>query len=976
MKPSSYRLVHHGAAAAVSGNQIVTWLQGDASSSAPSSSLVYASHAILNVVETTSALPHAVDSGVETSSSIVRHVHQTLRSTLLEKDDTTTAASVSPPVITCVVSPKESHHPTLVSGFSNGTIQVWLLHPKTNVWKEYTVVGPSSETRSITTLHAIWTQGTLQIAAGTSALLTWHQCTFALPQEVESSNEPSTEHFAGTDHAITTDVRVTQFLSTPSLGAISSLHFTNVTLPSKTTHGSTIETSSILFLFVGTASPRHNRIHLYHCNIVQGPSAPLSAHYGGCLTGHEDWITSFASSLMDLSVKNTSTASVLLLASGSQDARIRLWKFRTTDVESVDSAVQLVIPDVSNIVSEPEKDDDEIGNDEDDFDEEGESRLEMIHTNDTLADSNAPFMTSVTLEALLCGHEESVTSVVWHPDPSSLYGVDRVLISSSTDRTILLWSESKTGDATDGIWAPLSRVGSAGGILGGSIGSTLLGFCSVSVEPLLGRTLVGHAYGGALHIWDVVEDKFPLSTMSDKMPSEERSTLIQWKASPCITGHFEGVTDLCWEASRGDYLLTVSNDQTCRLWAPVAVASSSEHVWLELARPQVHGYNLSAVASLSTRRHPHVMVTGADEKEIRTFDAPKTTLRLLRAFSGTKGTGTSEGSTPVERVERAYIPSLGLSNKASAADAAAEDDENEEAGTATTTRLPLERDLGAVSLWPEIQKLFGHTTEIYCLAASTANDHVIVASSAKARDANDAQLRLWNVLTGQCVQVLSGGHRSTVATLSFSPNGRYLASSGKDRRLCLWMQNQAGKAFSLAWARDTAHKRIVWSVHFCPFAAAIFASGSRDGCIKVWSIEDMGDADMSADKAVSVREILSFCPNFQRHGKADAVTALAFAPIPWSNPEDAIAVLAVGLESGRIELWCIPLDAKNTAPATLCPLTIDASQCHCTTVTKLAWRPIATDDIPGTTSSQRSLFLASSSMDHGCRIFEIEFPKC
>jgi elongator complex protein 2 len=978
MKPYRCRLVHHGAAAAVSGNQIVTWIPGD--TSAPVPTLVYASHAILNIVETTSVLP--LDSVETPPSSIVRHVHQTLRTTLLEKDDTTAAASVSPAIITCVVSPPGS--PTLVSGFSNGTIQVWRRHPTTNVWTEYTVVGPSLETRSITTLAAVETRETLHIAAGHSAGWTWYQCTFPPllppPEEMESPNEPSTEDLPGMD------LPLTQQVATYCTGAIATLHFTKVTLPYKTAHDS-VEASSILFLFVGTASPRHNKVHVYHGSIPQvGPSTPPAVLFGGCLSGHEDWITSFASSRVEPPLQNTGTSSVLLLASGSQDARIRLWKFRTAVRESMGTAAPLTVSDDSNIVSEPE-DDDAIDKDEDDFDELGESRLEMMHTDINLPNSSATFMTSVTLEALLCGHEESVTSVAWHPDPSSLYGVDRVLISSSTDRTILVWSESKTDDATDGIWAPLSRVGSAGGILGGSVGSTLLGFCSVSVEPRFGRTLVGHAYGGALHIWDVVEDKQRVST-PDPLPSEERAALIQWKASPCITGHFEGVTDLCWEASRGEYLLTVSNDQTCRLWAPVAVPSSSRPVWLELARPQVHGYNLSAVASLSTRRHPHVMVTGADEKEIRAFDAPKTTLRLLRAFSEMKGTGSSEEFTTIDRVERAYIPSLGLSNKASAADAAAEDDENEEDAAATTTRLPLERDLGAVSLWPEIQKLFGHNTEIYCLAASTANDSVIVASSAKARDANDAQLRLWNVLTGQCIQVLLGGHRSTVATLSFSPNGSFLASSGKDRRLCLWRQNPDNASFSLAWARDTAHKRIVWSVHFCPFAATIFASGSRDGCVKIWSIQEDG-VDMSCDETFFVTEVLSFTPNFQRHGKADAVTALAFAPIPWSNSEepkhpdisstnnssDQIAVLAIGLESGRIELWCIPLDRTHAIPVTpyAMPSTIDASLCHCAAVTKLTWRPIPTEDARGTTTCQ-SLYLASSSMDHGCRIFEIDVP--
>jgi elongator complex protein 2 len=512
-----------------------------------------------------------------------------------------------------------------------------------------------------------------------------------------------------------------------------------------------------------------------------------------------------------------------------------------------------------------------------------------------------------------------------------------------------------------------------------------LGFCGIAVEPTHGRTIVGHAYGGALHIWDVAT--------SDQSVDKD----IQWKASPCITGHFAGITDCCWEAANGDYLLTVSNDQTCRLWAQlkpelIIEKQNKQSAWFELARPQVHGYNLSAVASLSTHSHPHLIVTGADEKEIRAFDAPKTTLRLLDTLTDVRPIPNLNG-IPTERVERAYIPSLGLSNKASPADAAAEDDETDieskvTSSTQTMVRLPLERDLGAVSLWPEVQKLFGHNTEVYCLAAmslphsdNASENWTIVASSAKARDADDAKIRLWNVRSGQCIQVLSDGHKSTVATIDFSPSGEYLASSGKDRRLCLWKKQDSTSSsmpnYTLAWAMDAAHRRIVWSVHFCPYELHMLASASRDGCIKVWSIQE---DPPELESKTKVTEIVNFCPSFQRGGKPDAVTAISFAPIPLINQ----AVLAIGLESGRIELWCISYEKGAALKVTSTPYMLsglDPSLCHCDTVTKLAWRPIRSNttsdatEKAGDITDDPILYLASCSMDHGCRIFEIEFQQ-
>lgn len=237
-----------------------------------------------------------------------------------------------------------------------------------------------------------------------------------------------------------------------------------------------------------------------------------------------------------------------------------------------------------------------------------------------------------------------------------------------------------------------------------------------------------------------------------------------WKAKPCITGHFDGVVDLCWEPERGDYILTASADQACPLWAHVRAPKDEDEVWVELARPQVHGYDLAADTSVSRKAHPHLLVSGADEKEIRVYDAPMSTLRLLEAASGVKSIKTAD----ISRVERAYIPSLGLNQKASVADQAEMDTSDVDATQdGSQLRFSLERDLGALSLWPEIRKLFGHNAELFCLAStvsarsgpkyvsSPSAKAVLLASATKARDVDAAAIRLWDVENGKCVQVLT-----------------------------------------------------------------------------------------------------------------------------------------------------------------------------------------------------------------------------
>jgi WD40 repeat protein len=47
--------------------------------------------------------------------------------------------------------------------------------------------------------------------------------------------------------------------------------------------------------------------------------------------------------------------------------------------------------------------------------------------------------------------------------------------------------------------------------------------------------------------------------------------------------------------------------------------------------------------------------------------------------------------------------------------------------------------------------------------------------------------------------------------------------------------------YELSAAADSAHKRIVWSIHFCPKRPDILASGSRDGLVKIWRVLEASD---------------------------------------------------------------------------------------------------------------------------------------
>jgi len=223
------------------------------------------------------------------------------------------------------------------------------------------------------------------------------------------------------------------------------------------------------------------------------------------------------------------------------------------------------------------------------------------------------------------------------------------------DRSILIWTEevalspttpNDDDDDTDGImtpttttaatttnqglgnvWVPITRVGTAGGILGGSIGSSLLGFVNVMWNGE-GTSIVGHGYGGSIHFWTSSASNSNSNTTSNTTSEGQPGgvgggEVERWRANPCLTGHFQGVSDIDWEATGGRYLLSVGLDQTCRLWSllpplPTAITHPTptptttmtnsntakqgfvSRIWREVGRPQVHGYDLTSITCIDT----------------------------------------------------------------------------------------------------------------------------------------------------------------------------------------------------------------------------------------------------------------------------------------------------------------------------------------------------------------------------------------
>ena len=712
-------------------------------------------------------------------------------------------------------------------------------------------------------------------------------------------------------------------------------------LHASTLHNTIIETVALTYLkksntvlvAAGAAAPRNNKVHILSLVLPtnggdMNPSTFQKLVNNGGLIGHQDWIRclSFSSQVCE-----SGTTDGIILASGSHDHKIRLWLL--SEVAFNDNTLASTTTTTDDFNNDDD-DEPEVGNAEIDVDAilSDQARL-------TISDCNG-YKIPITLEAMLVGHEDSVSSVAWHPTSSK-----PCLLSSSMDRTLLIWTADET---SNGIWMPMVRVGASGGIVGGSLGSSLIGFVGAVWGGDNGNEIIGHGYGGSIQLWR--------STTTRKQNDEEvplKDLLAgQWETQPGIGGHFGAAVDCCWEPTSGRYLLSTSSDQTTRMWGRIDTCmepdsiEKDDEIWVEVGRPQVHGYDLTACVCVGTGvrdggEPTHRFVSGADEKQLRVFDAPGATLKLLKQLR-IQGTGNAEDEEEefaAVTVERAYLPCLGLSNKggdeAGNPDAELDIDVAEgEIQASSEIRLPLERDLGIVTLWPEVRKMYGHGAEVLSLASTAQcprrnkGEKIIVASASKARDVDGADIKLWDIESSVSVGMLEGGHKSSVAALSFSSDASMLASSGKDRRICIWKRSN-GANFTLAAAEDNAHKRIVWCLAWSTTADDVLVSGARDGLLKVWNV---GSA------LTCVREFSFGLP----------VTSVAFAP--------GLSLAAIGLESGVIKLWDISEGAGEGR---------DLEGTHVATVERVCWRPKGE-------ASGDTYYLASCGLDHAVKVHKIK----
>lgn len=604
---------------------------------------------------------------------------------------------------------------------------------------------------------------------------------------------------------------------------------------------------------------------------------------GATLTGHEGWIRS-----LDFVRENDTAESDYLLSSASQDKYIRLWRFHKGSE----------LPAAAAAASDPA-----LGA----FGKSLSNKAHYIGQEDGKH--------SITFEALLIGHEDWIYTSKWYA-PTGENASPR-LLTASADNSLATWERDESG-----FWTCTTRLGEISAQKGSTTATGSTGGFWVGLWAPDGQTVVSLGRTGSWRMWNYLS-------------SDDR-----WIQQVGTTGHVKEVKDIAWSKD-GAYLMSTGSDQTTRLFAEWK--RDEARTWHEIARPQIHGYDLNCIDSIQSTQ----FISGADEKLLRVFNKPRAVADLLSKLSGI------EDANAADLPDAANMPVLGLSNKAittsaadeEAAEAADQSVDDREAvdpssavhkSTLDLNQPPLEDHLARHTLWPEHEKLYGHGYEISAVAASS--DGSLVATACRASSIDHAVIRLYETKEWREVKPPLTAHSLTVTALSFSPDDQYLLSVGRDRQWALFKRDEANQTiYALAVSNPKGHSRMILNCAWAPQAAGpVFATAGRDKSVKIWHVE--------GDKVDCKLTLSTSAP----------ATAVAFLAHLTSSK----MILAYGTEDGSITAAAVNSSDWSVVES----VAIDAATVPSATVNALRWRP-------GTTSQDGSVAqLAVASDDHSLRL--------
>ena len=567
------------------------------------------------------------------------------------------------------------------------------------------------------------------------------------------------------------------------------------------------------------------------------------------LIGHENDIRDISI----VSPDNFDNTKSIFFCSCSQDSYIRIWNLTKLEKNDLSKLADNINTSKANSIY-------------DEYKSKTSYVIKIpIHNKEKINLTNEFEYYNITLESVLSGHEDVVSSVAWGQIEDNF-----VILSSSLDFSVGIWVFDKKYNIWDKKYS-----------LGEMVGNRHAFYYATFLNSY--KEVLAYSYHGCLYYW--------------KMNNEGK-----FEAKPVIHGHFAEVTDIRWDPSK-NILFTCSHDETTRcfgFWV-------KNKTWHEINRPQIHGYPVHSISCINTNAKKEDnkeeiicnIISASEEKVLRMFNPPFNLIKFLKELS-LKELKFKKDNTN-EFYEKKYgnvegsKQALGLMNREVVLEEKEEEASNFDYSkfdpdailtnkseqiyvSKYNYQIPPDEDfLSNNTLWPEEAKMYGHGNEVYTIDIS--HDGKYLASGQKAQEVKNAKLYLWDLDSKKLLKKLDGC-TLTIVQICFSPNDNYLLTVSRDRSWNLYIKKD--NSYELYQNLKNAHKRIIWCCSWS-FDEKYFITGSRDKFISIWTKDETNKF-----KKYSTLE------------NREAVTAIEF--IGTSLDEGDSYLFIVGFESGRISI--------------------------------------------------------------------------
>ena len=460
-------------------------------------------------------------------------------------------------------------------------------------------------------------------------------------------------------------------------------------------------------------------------------------------------------------------------------------------------------------------------------------------------------------------YEDEIYSVAFNP-VSGKANSDHIIAAGSADKTIKLWRTSENSlqeiPAHNGEVRSISFSSDGKTLASGSTDGT------VKLWNSQDRSLIEVFVGHSNSIYTVAFGKDNQTLISGSADRTVRIWQNQNNLLETLQGHQGKVHSIKFNP-QGNLLASASEDNTIKFWQPREgiLPPNSKHSISELRHP-------TAVISINFSPNGEILASGDWEGLVKLWRVSTgETIKTLKAhkhfvnsisFNQDGNILASVSPDWTVKLWNGKTGSLLTSLKQHTGEVLGVDFSPEDNIFATSSRdktIKLWRvvipqntsqkgDLVKNVRVTPVKKLQGHSNAVH--AVSFSPDGKILASAS-----SDETIKLWRVNDGTLLKTLKG-HKKSVKSLAFSPDGQMIASASGDRTVKLW--NIKGR--ELKTLRGFGYT--VYNVSFSP-DGKILASANLDGTIKLWNLDREQLQTLNLDRllARSCRHLKNYLNN-------------------------------------------------------------------------------------------------------------------